>query len=342
MPADLTNRRGAVYLPAWAYNAYQTWWRYDRRGVERDLDFAARLGLDLLRVFCSYEFWREQAEDDVEGNAHLARLSHLLDAAAARGIAVLPVLFEPIGDEPTRANLRNRDPETSFAVHSPSHRAVIRPRNWSGYVGSPRHFATRVATHLRGHPAVAAVEAMNEPGTPAEAPRRHAFVVDVLRAVREADPDRRLTVGSRLAEHNLAYDDPPLDIHQYHDNLPEDEAAFRDRARRARELAGDRPVWLTEWQRLRTEPPSRFAPCYRSLAPAVHDLRDAGVLDGDCFWSLLCRPAYMEGPRRAGRVNGVFHASGAVYSLADAEAIARRPLDLEEDPELPSSVGDAT
>lgn len=256
---------------------------------------------------------------------------------------MLPILFESIGDEPTPANLRNLDMDTSFAVHSPSLDQVIGPRNWSGYFGSPRHFTTRVSEFLRGRGGVAALEIMNEPGLPSEAPNRHDSVVDMLRAARDTDPGLLLTMGSRKASHNAPYTDPPLDIYQYHDNLPVSADAFLDRAEEARDMADavDVPMWCTEWQRVRAEPPSRWQPFYQNLAPVVNDALADGTLDGAFFWGLMLKPAYIEGVRLRGRYNGVVHEDGSVFSLADAEAIAGERLALPERHELTAAMLDS-
>ena len=100
-------------------------------------------------------------------------------------------------------------------------------------------------------------------------------------------------------------------------------AAMARRLDEAAETAGllDRPVWLTEWQRTREEPPDRRLPNYASLAETVRE----SAVDGDFFWSLLLKPAYLPRQRRLGRLNGVFHEDGAVWSRADARALADDP-----------------
>lgn len=342
-PSGLTARRGAQYFPTNAFNTYQTWWLYDAEQSERDLDMAAAIDLDLLRVFFSYEFWREEATDDITANAHLGRVTHFLDAAHARGIDILPVLFEPIGDDPIPENLRDRNVNTSFAVHSPSLHDVIIARNWDGYFASPRHFATRIAEHIRGHPAVPAIEVMNEPARRSQSPNRVDFTVDMMRAIRQADPDRLLTMGCKAIDINLQYTDPPLDIFQYHDNLPQTPQDFRSTAENARAVADDHgvPVWCTEWQRTLEEPPVEWLPNYQSLGPTVNDLLADGTLDGACAWGLMFKPAYIEGVRRLGRVNGIFHEDGTVFDLEGAEAVAGRSLNLEQRMEYPDWMANA-
>lgn len=192
--ARLTGVRGAVYLPVWAANHYQTWAGYDPEAVERDLGYAASLGVNALRTFVSYERWTEDA-------AHLERrVDHLLTAAAARGIRVLPMLFESIGDQPTPEN-RSRD----VALRSPAG-GVVRDRSrWDG----PRRFVRWFAERYAGHEGLLAVEIMNEPG---EWETRVAFCRAMLRAARDADPSVPLTMGCKGLEYNRLYDDPGLDV----------------------------------------------------------------------------------------------------------------------------------
>ena len=42
-----------------------------------------------------------------------------------------------------------------------------------------------------------------------------------------------------------------------------------------------------------------------------------------CFWSLMLKPAWLPQQRNDGALPGVFHEKGAVWNLADAQALAR-------------------
>lgn len=303
---SMTDVRGAVYFPARAFNAYQTWRDYDRAVVERDLSYARRLRLDGLRTIISYEFHREDPD------AFERRFEHFLAAADDAGIGVVPVLFESIGDQPTREHLTDRDLRTATAVRSPHGRTVRNRRRWDG----PREFVTRFAERFGDRDALLALEIMNEPGRWRP---RVAFCRAMLRAARAADDRVPLTMGCRDLAFNRQYRDPPLDVFQTHLNLPPTPARMHgeiDRAERATERTG-RPVWISEWQRTREEPPDVLLPNYASLVPTLRE-RDVA---GDFFWSLMLKPAYMARPRKRGRLNGVFHEDGAVFSAADARAI---------------------
>jgi hypothetical protein len=338
--------RGAVYLPRKDWNAYQMWDGYRNRVIERELGYAAKLRLNSLRVFASYERWRE------DGPTFFAHVEHFLSTCRARDIRPLIVLFEaPPKAPPTEANRTATDPENAFGVHSPSRPEVLQPRNWKGYARSPIHFARRWAEEYGEDDRLLATEIMNEPGD--VRPRRD-FVNDALRTVREAAPEATLTMGTRDVRFAEIYDrNDELDAYQFHMNLPKNPDQARRYAANQRALAdeidsglsdpssdsdgGSKPLWCTEWQRTLEEPPSRFAPDLASLAPTMRQLRDVGTIDGNFFWSLMLRPAYLRSPREKGRVNGLFHADGAVYSRADAEVVAGRRLDLTGRHSLPES-----
>ena len=320
---DLTGVRGAIYVPARAYNAYQIWRDYDPEVVERDLSYAERLGLNAVRVFCSYERW----DEDREG--HGEAFDHLLDAAAGRGIRVLPILFESAGVEPTRANLTDRDPATACAVRSPSH-AVIKTGNGGGLLARlggggdrwerPREFVGWFVSRYGDDERLLGIEIMNEPG--GWKPRER-FAADMLRTAAERDPAAALTMGCKSIGNNRRYDD--LDVLQFHHNVPPTAADMREAIAEAVGVARDagKPVWLTEWQRTREQPPDKMDPNYASLARTIRE----SDLDGDFFWSLMLKPAWLPKMRKKGRLNGVFHEDGAVWSADDVAAFVGGPDD---------------
>ncbi|UPV99772.1 glycoside hydrolase family 5 protein [Halorussus gelatinilyticus] len=333
--------RGAVYLPQKDWNAYQMWANYENETVERELGYAAELRLNSVRVFASYEFWRE------DGPTFFAHVEHFLTTCRERGIRPVVVLFEaPPESPPTEENLHATDPEKAFGVHSPSRSEVLQPRNWKGYDRSPVHFARRWAQEYAGDDRLLATEIMNEPG---DVQPRRDFVTDALETVRDAAPDATLTMGTKDVRFARVYDrDDALDAYQFHMNLPKNRATAREYVGKQRALADEiatevagsdasKPLWCTEWQRTLDEPPSRFAPNLASLAPTIREVHDAQTLDGDFFWSLMLRPAYLRKPREKGRVNGLFHDDGAVYSLLDAETVAGQGLDLPRRDSFPTA-----
>ncbi|MDS0294082.1 cellulase family glycosylhydrolase [Halogeometricum luteum] len=306
-PSPLLDVRGAVYFPSRTFNQYQAWEQYDPEETVRDLSYARSVNLNALRTLVSYEYWRDSPEESRR------KLDHLFAAAAERGIRVLPVLFESIGEEPTSENLHDRDVLRNGAIRSPSHEVIRNESEWTG----PHQFVRWFVGRYGDHDGLLAVEVMNEPG---EWDDRVRFCRAMLQAARGADPDAPLTMGSVGLSNNLQYDDPPLDVFQFHYNLPPTtahmEAALAEASRLSRET--ETPVWLTEWQRTRQEPPDVLVPNYSSLAATVRD----GDVAGDFFWQLMLKPAYGYVQRAKGRLNGLFYEDGWVYSADDARAVA--------------------
>lgn len=81
------------------------------------------------------------------------------------------------------------------------------------------------------------------------------------------------------------------------------------------------PFGVTEWQRMMEFPPAYTLPNYQSLVPPIRDAHESGHIDGDFFWGLTIQPAYLQRPRRNGRVNGLFHEDGSPFDLADHAAL---------------------
>lgn len=315
---DPTGLHGAVYFPSRAFNSYQTWAHYDRHRTHHDLALARSLNLNSLRVLVSYEYWKE------DPGRFRRRVDHFLEVADLLGLSVLPVLFEAIGDPPNQANLTDTDIETAFAVCSPHRDTIRNALQWT----QPASFVKWFVRRYGDHPRVPAVEIMNEPG--AWGPRV-SFCRAMLRVARGTGVDVPLTMGCKDLTGNRRYD---LDVYQFHYNIPPTADHMRRKLREAARFGRrhGKPVWLTEWQRTREEPPDKMRPHYASLASTVRE----GPIDGDFLWGLMLKPAYMRKPRRQGRLNGVFHEAGTPYSAADARAIAGTDGFPQERPSWPA------
>lgn len=80
--------RGFNYTPSSARNDIEFWRDYDEALVERELDYARRLGLNSARVFLAYIVYEH------EPRAFLQRVQHFLRAAHARGISTMVVTWD--------------------------------------------------------------------------------------------------------------------------------------------------------------------------------------------------------------------------------------------------------
>jgi hypothetical protein len=332
--------RGAIYLPARAFNFYQQWADYDHEVVERDLGYATEVNLNAIRTWACYEFWAEDPE------AHGERLDHFLTAADDRDLTVLLSLFDFAGQEPTQKRLHDTDPRTATGTQSPSTAVMKNESRWDG----PREYVRWVMDRYRDDDRLLALEVMNEPGWQ---PHSQKFARDMFQTMTDERGSVPLTVGSTSMANNVDYLDWGTDAFQFHYNFAENRATYADMLRSNRTVADelDGPVWLSEWQRVRdstgfaAEPPDdQKSPDYASLAPVIHEM---GF--GNFFWSLMVQPAFTPAQRKHGVINGLFHEDGAVWNLNDARAIkamsGETGVTLEERqqwPEWASEVADGT
>lgn len=85
---DCSRIKGVVYLPSYARNDVEIWLDYDRKTVERELEYAKRIGFNCVRVFLSYVVYADNREKFLENLLHLVR------TADSYGIKVMPVVFD--------------------------------------------------------------------------------------------------------------------------------------------------------------------------------------------------------------------------------------------------------
>ncbi len=310
--------RGCIYVPARAWNDYQTWRNYDPHEARRDIGFARRLGINAFRVWLSYEFWLHDAD------ALLSHFNDFLTACAAAGIRVMPDLFESDGVEPTKANLNDTNPWTASDVVSPATKVVNDKRLW----GKPMEYVQWFMHHFGNDRRLLAIEVDNEPW----APWRMIFAREVMRVARRANGVVPLTVGGNRTAQSMYFLNDGIDILQTHCNFPLTAAAVRNRIHgeiTIPQMVLDMPIWMTEWQRLRPHGSgwggghlqgNAWQPDYRSMAPLVHHAEI-----GNFFWSLMLKPAWLLVQRHEGTISGVFHEDGRVWSNADARAISQNP-----------------
>lgn len=346
---DIFTPKGAVYVSARAWNAYQMWRDYDPGESVRDLGYAELIGLNSLRLWLSYEYWQQ------DSGAAFSAFDHFLESAQARGITVVPSLFEGNGPDPTAERLTSTDFGSSFCLASPASETVLNPELWDG----PRNFVAAFMERYASDERLLAIELINEPenygkyDAGMQRAQRAAlrlagmtFTREMLKLAARMRSSVPLTVGSGPIQMNGAYADIGLEIWQFHHNFPrsvDDMQQSLDEARLLQETTG-RPVWISEWQRIRDRsgwrgermPADQLGPDLASLAPLV---AESGI--GSFFWSLMIKPAYLSGQRTAGTFNGLFHEDGAVFSLADARAVSgNTALQLPQRPEWPEWIRD--
>jgi hypothetical protein len=136
---SLTAMRGAVYLPAGAFNAPQMWKNFSPPETRRDFGYAKEIHLNALRLWASYEYWR-MAPDRFQ-----RPLDELLGAAHQAGIRVLISLFEQDGVPPTGENMWTTNPAVAFDIQSPGPKITSDERRWE----RPRSFVEWFMEHYR-------------------------------------------------------------------------------------------------------------------------------------------------------------------------------------------------
>jgi hypothetical protein len=278
--------RGGVYISAKARGPYSMWRDYDRGIIERDLGFAAKLRLNALRVFLSYEYWLED-RGRLENS-----LYHLLHSAWNLKIRIVPVLFG-------RRGVDGGDEEASAWARSPARALVDDAGTWVGIEDYVNWFMQRWSHEHR----VLALEIIDEPRTVNE----FKFARQMLLRASRHRKSLPLTFGARRLEDSRFFQDLPLDILQVHAADGGGEEELRGRLEMAMETQEilQRPVILGEW-----------GPVSAGMARIVR-----GYPLGNFFWSLMVRAADFEGEMKGGS-RGLFHENGAVSSLADARAIS--------------------
>jgi hypothetical protein len=322
---------GAVYVPSNAYNAPQLWKNFSLEETRRDFGYAREIHVNAFRVWASYEFWK------MEPAKFQSELDQMLGVAHDNGIRIMISLFENDGVPPTDENMWTTDPTKAFDIQSPGREIAAGDK--SGWE-APRAFVQWFMKRYGNDDRVLAIEVMNEPnvgknGEPGTVP----FAQSMFTTAKSMQGTVPLTLGSARIEVAELFIPLGLDIIQYHDNFPPNLEELRTMTEKALALGAKTglPVWLTEWQRLRTGA-SGFGkekitaadrgPDYASMAAAVR-----GYPIGSFFWCLMVKRAYLKGQRLNGTVNGLFWPDGSVESLKDARAIANDPkLQLKETP----------
>lgn len=315
---DQPDIRGAVYIPAEAFNAPQMWKNFSRTETRRDFGYAQEIHLNALRIWASYEYWQMEPEH------FKTSLDQLLDEAQAHGIRVLISLFENDGVAPTPKNMWTTDPKKAFDVRSPA-LTVASPAHEERWE-KPREYLKWFMQNYGNDRRLLAIEVMNEPDNSTV-----PFAKSMFQTAKSMEGSVPLTIGSDSVEHALDYIPLGLDIIEFHVNFPPTREDFESEITNAIAVGKQNhlPVWLTEWQRLRPGGSgwgktkisrAETSPDYASLAPIVHQYNI-----GNFFWSLMIKRAYLPPQRLQGTINGLFWTDGSVWSWRDACAIASDP-----------------
>lgn len=182
-PVDTSTIRGANYTYA-EFGGHQAMWtNYSPATTERDLSYAQKLGINQIRVFLPYAAYQDNPEKLKENLVHLVR------AADARGIGVMPVV------------------------------GYSQPMQGEGYPGAEAWGKFLVDT-LGKEPGLAFWDAMNEPDYPptpeARAAGRIALARHMAGVFRRLDGQTPVTIGFAYIANMEKYTDD-VDVLVYHD-----------------------------------------------------------------------------------------------------------------------------
>ena len=322
--------RGAVYVPSDAYNAPQMWKNFSVDETRRDFGYASEIHLNAVRIWASYEYWQMDPE------RFKMSFDQMLRAADANGIRILISLFENDGVSPTPEHMWTTSSANAFAIQSPG-LDITSPEHQDLW-DKPRDFVKWFMENYRNDPRLLAIEMMNEPSGRNSTP----FAMSMLTTAKSMQGSVPLTIGCLSIQENVQFIPLGLNVIQFHANFPQRIEDFGASIKRALALGQkySLPVWLTEWQRLRPSgpgwgkahlPAEDIYPDYASLAATVQKYPV-----GNFFWSLMVKRAYLPSMRLNGTVNGLFWPDGSVWSLADAQAIAKNPkLEFKQRQSLP-------
>ena len=198
-------RLGVNYWPA---RTAMGWWpRFDPAEVVADFDRIARAGLDSVRCFLRWEDF--QPEPALIDRAMLAHLVAVADAAAHAGLRLIPTLFT---GHMSGANwipgwaLDGRERDPRFRVVSSGRVVDGGLRNWytdRDVADAQALLAEKAAAALAGHDALWAWDLGNESSNCSVPPDRELgrrWLGRMSGAIREADPDARITIGLHMED----------------------------------------------------------------------------------------------------------------------------------------------
>ena len=249
---------GANYVPASASNQLDMWQAetFDPEAIDRELGWAAALGMNTMRVFLIDVLWSADAEGFAD------RIDRFLAIAARHGIRPMFVLFDSCwGPEPVVGAQPSPEPGVHNAgwLQSPGQRALLDP----GCHPRLQSYVEGVVGRFARDERILAWDIWNEPCNPgnphrtnAEAEAKYAGVATLLPLAfgwaRSQDPVQPLTCG--LWQHDDWSPTASLTGVETTQLALSDFVSFHDYggteqfSRRVAQLAAwGRPVVCTEW-----------------------------------------------------------------------------------------------
>jgi hypothetical protein len=317
---------GCNFIPSTAGNQLEMWQHdtFDPITIDRELGWAAELGMNSVRVFLHDLAWT------ADGDAFLDRVDQFLAIAAGHGISVMPVLFDGIWDPVPRVGPQ-REPKpgihNSTWLQSPGARVIADPALWSAL----RPYVDAVLGRFGADPRVVLWDLFNEPDSPnpaylrKEPAAKPVLIGRLLERIWdwavEADPEQPLSTGVFLYPTLHAANASPaarvslersevITVHSYagHDGL------VRTIDRLA-ELG--RPLVCTEWMARPTSPVA--------LIDVLADRHVGGycwgLVDGRTQTKLPWTSWIRRAPKGTPWFHDLLHPDGRRYDEAEAELL---------------------
>ena len=241
---------GANFTPSTAINQLEFWQgdTFDAETLDRELGFAAGIGMNIMRVYLHDLLWQADAD------GFIGRIEKYLAIAEARGIRTMFTIFDDCwGDSPQLGPQPAPKPMThnSGWVQSPGLEVLGDESQW----GRLEKYVCELITRFGNDPRIAVWDLYNECGNaPGGAPPKHAQSAKLLAAAfdwaRAAGPAAPLTAGLWGFEHDFLDGIFEIittrsDIVTFHTYDGPD--LFREVIGTVRGLCQDRPLVCTEY-----------------------------------------------------------------------------------------------
>lgn len=192
---------GCNFTPSTSGNQLEMWSpaTFDLDTIERELSWAAGLGMNVVRVYLHDLLW----SDDSDGL--LGRLEQVLAVAAANGIRMMPVLLDGVWNPNPQLGVQG-DPvpgvHNSMWVQSPGSSILYREEAWDslvpyvqGVTSRFKHDERIVAWDLFNEPDQLDIDTIVAGNRDAKSAASVGLAAHVFDWVREVDPSQPLTIG---------------------------------------------------------------------------------------------------------------------------------------------------
>ena len=176
---------GCNFQPSTAINQLEMWQEdtFDPETMDRELGWAAELGMNTVRVYLHDLAWVADAD------GFKKRIHAFLDIAARHGIRPLLVFFDDVWNDNPKIG---KQPDPKPGIHnsgwfkSPGMSVVNDPTQW----GRLERYVKDILAEFENDERVLAWDLYNEPQ-----PTSQPLVAETFRWAREINPDQPLTVG---------------------------------------------------------------------------------------------------------------------------------------------------